>query len=107
MLTALSEFIDFLYTRAVTEMAAPPAGIQISWDIRLVPPYANVGPMVTLNAYLHSERAMWNGKHGRTINCTCNFDSVERGHRVGPEELGIVTDYYIRKFNSKLQEAWS
>lgn len=113
MITALSEFVDMLYTRATNEMIKPPAGIACDWDICLRPPQTLSGPMVVLSAKLHSEKAQprWGketrGSHHRTINTVCNFDSVERGHRVGPEELGVVADYYIRKMNDKLKEAWS
>jgi hypothetical protein len=109
MITALSEFVDFLFTRAATEIAQPPDGISADWHIRIRPPHDTFGPVVTLNVYLQSEKARmeWGGKYGHMVNCTCNFDSVERGHRVGPEELGVVADYYINKINSKLAKAWA
>lgn len=94
MITALSEFVDFLYTRAATELPT-----DLHWRIELHPPVVVDGaPSIRLKC-----RIQHPAYRPRIVEMTCNFQAVEDGARAGAEELGIVADYYIRKFNAAIE----
>jgi hypothetical protein len=93
VITALSEYVDVLYTKADTML---PRGMW--WGIEVSQKRAGqkVSPRVCIKVM----------QHDRTYKTDAPFSAVEEGYRVGPEELATVAEYHIKRIMLSIEKGY-
>jgi hypothetical protein len=95
VITALSEYVDVLYTKADTMLPR-----DMWWGIEVSQKRAGAGAKATPRICI---KVM---QHDRTYKTDAPFSAVEEGYRVGPEELATVAEYHIKRIMLSIEKGY-